>query len=65
MKETCGLQRLREEVRIVVGSGNKRDDKSTLLNELANKIMSSIYVLRSRVVLWVVGGINRRLVVKG
>ena len=69
MKETCGLQRLREEVRIVVGTQWKQTERQVdppqQAREQNNVSYLGSYVLRPRVILRVVGGVNRCLVVKG
>ena len=62
-EELRWFQRFCEEIRVVVNSRNKRDDKTTLLNKLAHKIVPAVYVFRAGVVLWIVGRINRCLVI--
>ena len=64
MEESSRFEGLREEIGIVVYGGNKRNYETALFNKFTNKVMSSIDVLCAGVIFWVIGRVNRGLVVK-
>ena len=64
MKETHWFQRLREEVSIVIRCGYKWYHKAPFLYKLAYKVMTSVYVLGARVIFWIIGRVNRGLIIQ-
>ena len=63
MEEGFFRQGLREEIRHVVDSGDKRNTQATFLYALANEVVAPIDVLCTRMMFRVVRDVDGRLVV--